>query len=58
MVRIGEGTWVGSAAVIMADVGKHSVIGAGAVVTEPLPDYVIAGGVPAQIIKNRRPAGS
>ena len=58
MVTIGEGTWVGSAAVIMADVGRHCVIGAGAVVTKPLPDYVIAGGVPAQIIKKRRPAGS
>jgi acetyltransferase-like isoleucine patch superfamily enzyme len=29
---------VGSAAIIMADIGRHSVIGAGAVVTKPAPD--------------------
>jgi virginiamycin A acetyltransferase len=53
-VRIGEGTWIGSAAVVMADVGRHSVIGAGAVVVTPLPEYVIAGGVPARVIRSRR----
>jgi acetyltransferase-like isoleucine patch superfamily enzyme len=55
LVRIGEGTWVGSAAVILADVGKHCVIGAGAVVTRPLPDYVVAAGVPARVIRSRLP---
>ncbi len=53
MVRIGEGTWVGSAAVVMADVGRHSVVAAGAVVTRALPDYVVAGGVPARVLKSR-----
>jgi virginiamycin A acetyltransferase len=55
IVRIGEGSWIGSAAVVMADVGRHSVVGAGAVVTKPLPDYVLAAGVPARIIRSRRP---
>jgi virginiamycin A acetyltransferase len=55
MVRIGEGTWIGSAAVVLADVGKHCVIGAGAVVTQPIPDYAIAAGVPARVIRSRRP---
>jgi acetyltransferase-like isoleucine patch superfamily enzyme len=54
LVRIGEGTWVGSAAVIMADVGRHCVIGAGSVVTRPIPDYSIAAGVPATVIRSRR----
>jgi acetyltransferase-like isoleucine patch superfamily enzyme len=54
VVHIGEGAWIGSAAVILADVGRHSVVGAGAVVTSALPDYVVAGGVPARVIKNRR----
>ena len=54
-VRIGEGTWVGSAAIVLADVGRHAVVGAGAVVTQPLPDFVIAGGVPARVIRSRRP---
>ena len=55
IVRIGEGTWVGSGAVVLADVGRHSVVGAGAVVTAPLPDYVIAAGVPARVIRSRGP---
>ncbi len=54
-VRIGEGTWVGSAAVVLADVGRHCVIGAGAVVTKPLQDYVVAAGVPARVLRHRRP---
>ena len=53
-VRIGEGTWVGSTAVVLADVGRHCVIGAGAVVTAPLEDYVVAAGVPARVIRRRR----
>ncbi len=53
MVHIGEGTWVGSAAVVLADVGKHSIIAAGAVVTAPVGDFVVAGGVPARVLKNR-----
>jgi acetyltransferase-like isoleucine patch superfamily enzyme len=55
MVHIGEGTWIGSAAVVLADVGKHCVVGAGAVVTKPLPDFVVAAGVPAKVIRHRRP---
>jgi virginiamycin A acetyltransferase len=53
LVRIGEGTWIGSAAVVMADVGRHCVIGAGAVVTSPIPDYSVAVGVPAKVIRQR-----
>ena len=30
---------------ILADVGMHCVVGAGAVVTKPLPDSVVAAGV-------------
>lgn len=53
MVTIGPGCWVGSAAVVMADVGAGSVIAAGGVVTKPIPAMVIAGGVPAKVIKSR-----
>jgi acetyltransferase-like isoleucine patch superfamily enzyme len=55
VVCIREGSWVGSAAVVMADVGKHCVIGAGSVVTRPIPDYSIAAGIPAKVIRSRRP---
>ena len=54
LVRIGEGTWVGSGAVVMANVGKHCVIGAGAVVTQSIPDYAIAVGVPARVVRSRQ----
>lgn len=52
-VRIGSGAWIGSAAVVMADVGKDAVVGAGAVVTKPIADRVIAGGVPARVLRER-----
>src|SRR5207342_692839 len=35
LVRVGEGSWVGSGAIILADVGRHCVVGAGSVVTHP-----------------------
>lgn len=53
LVRIGAGTWIGSNAVVMADVGAECVIGAGAVVTKALPPRVVAAGVPARIIRHR-----
>ena len=56
LVRVGSGTWIGSVAVIMADVGHDSVVGAGSVVTRPVPPMVVAAGVPARVIRDRVPA--
>ena len=53
LVRIGAGSWIGSGAIVMADVGTNCVIGAGAVVTKPIPDAVVAAGVPAGVIRPR-----
>jgi acetyltransferase-like isoleucine patch superfamily enzyme len=53
LVRIGAGAWIGESSVVMADVGANSVLGAGAVVTRPLPSFVVAAGVPARILKSR-----
>jgi virginiamycin A acetyltransferase len=58
VVKIGTGSWIGSAAVVLADVGAHCVIGAGAVVTHAVPDYSIAVGVPARVIGDRRQKSS
>ncbi len=55
-VRIGEGAWIGNAAVIMADVGSHAIVGAGSVVTRPIPDFAVAAGVPARVMRSRREA--
>jgi len=52
-VTIGRDTWVGDRAVVMADVGAHCVIGAGAVVTNPVPDYAVAVGIPARVVRYR-----
>lgn len=54
LVRIGRGSWIGSAAVVMADIGHDSVVGAGSVVTRTIPPLVVAAGVPAKPIKSRR----
>ena len=36
LVTIGQGAWIGNAAVILADVGQGAVVGAGSVVTRPV----------------------
>jgi acetyltransferase-like isoleucine patch superfamily enzyme len=51
-VRIGEGSWIGSNAVVMADVGAGCIVGAGAVVTRALPPRVLAAGVPARVVRH------
>ena len=53
LVRIGAGSWIGEAAVIMADVGYGSVIGAGGVVTREIPPHCVAAGVPARVLRRR-----
>ena len=51
-VRIGEGSGLGvGVCVIGANIGKHCVIGANAVVTNGIPDYSVAVGIPAKVIK-------
>jgi acetyltransferase-like isoleucine patch superfamily enzyme len=52
LVKIGRGSWIGSAAIVMADVGEQSIIGAGSVVTQPVPSRVLAAGVPARVIRS------
>ena len=36
------------------EVGEHTVVGAGAVVLQHIPDYVVAYGNPARVIRNRK----
>lgn len=52
-VVIGEGSWLGeNVCVLGAKIGKHCVIGANSVVTKDIPDYCVAVGIPAKIIKH------
>ena len=51
-VIIGRGCWLGeNVAVIGASIGRNSVVGANSVVTHDIPDYCVAVGAPARIIK-------
>lgn len=51
-VRIGSGAWIGeNVCIIAANVGKNAIIGANSVVTKDIPDYCVAVGIPARVIK-------
>lgn len=54
-VMIKDGAWLGAGATVLdgVQVGKGCIVGAGAVVTKDLPDFAIAVGVPAKVIKMR-----
>lgn len=56
-VIIHDGAWLGeNVCVVGASVGKNSVVGANSVVTRDIPDYCVAAGAPAMIIKRFDPA--
>jgi acetyltransferase-like isoleucine patch superfamily enzyme len=55
-ITIGRDSWIGDRAAVLADVGEHCVIGAGSVITRAVPDYAIAVGVPARVVRDRRDA--
>ncbi|MBR0104284.1 MAG: sugar O-acetyltransferase [Firmicutes bacterium] len=52
-VLVKKNAWLGMNVTICPGVtiGKYAVIAAGSVVTKDVPDYAVAGGVPAKVIK-------
>lgn len=56
-VRIGEGAWVAERVAITAgaQIGRYCVIGANSVVRGEIPDYSVAVGAPARVVKQLRP---
>lgn len=52
-VTIGDGSWLGYGTVVLpgATIGKHVTIGANSVVTGHIPDYSVAVGSPAKVIR-------
>jgi acetyltransferase-like isoleucine patch superfamily enzyme len=52
-VVIGDDCWLGTSAVVMAEVGSQCVVAAGAVVVKPLPSKSICGGCPARVLRPR-----
>ncbi len=55
-VRIGDGSWIGHGTVVLpgATIGRHVVIGANSVVRGEIPDFCVAAGNPAKVIKHLR----
>jgi acetyltransferase-like isoleucine patch superfamily enzyme len=56
-VRIGAGSWLGHGTVVLpgATVGRHVVIGANSVVRGEIPDFCVAAGNPAVVVKRLAP---
>ena len=54
-ISIGQDTWVGNGAIIMANLGKKCVVAAGSVVVEEFADFAVMAGNPARVIKSRSP---
>ena len=47
-IMIGENCWIGNGALIMADIGEHSIIGAGSVVVDKIPPPFYSGRQPCK----------
>lgn len=59
-IEVGDYVWIGGRSVVLGGVkiGEGAVIGAGSVVTQDIPPYTVAAGVPAKVIKMRELKGS
>lgn len=59
-IEVGDNVWLGAHVVVTdgSRVGRDAVIGAGAVVIGDIPDFHIAAGVPARVVRDRREAQS
>jgi acetyltransferase-like isoleucine patch superfamily enzyme len=55
-ISIADGAWIGSGAIILdgVRVGRNAVVGAGALVTKDVPDYCVAVGNPARVVRDLR----
>ncbi len=55
-VRIEDDVWIGAGALVLdgVKIGKGAIIGAAALVNKSIPEYTIAAGIPAKIIKERK----
>jgi acetyltransferase-like isoleucine patch superfamily enzyme len=59
-ITIGSGVWIGARSIILdgVNIGDNSIIGAGAVVKDDIPPNVVAVGMPAKVLYERKPAAS
>jgi len=56
-IIIEDDCWLGAGSSVLAGItiGHDSVVAAGAVVTKDVPPYSVVGGVPARLVRTRRP---
>jgi acetyltransferase-like isoleucine patch superfamily enzyme len=52
-VLVRQGAWIGAHAIVLPGVcvGRHSIVGAGSVVTKDVPDFGVVVGNPAHVIR-------
>ena len=52
-INIENDVWIGANSVVLpgVQIGNHSVIGAGSIITKDIPPYSVAVGNPARIVK-------
>ncbi|MEE9447203.1 MAG: acyltransferase, partial [Arenicellales bacterium] len=57
-VQFGDDVWLGAHVIVNdgVNIGTGAIIGAGSVVTHDIPEYAIALGIPAKVVRNRKPA--
>jgi acetyltransferase-like isoleucine patch superfamily enzyme len=57
-VSIGANSWIGTRVTVLdgVHIGDHAVIGACSMVNKDIPEYAIAYGIPARMIRDRREA--
>lgn len=56
-ITIHDDVWIGAGCTILdgVTIGKGCVVGAGSVVNRSIPDYSVAVGVPARVVRSRVP---
>jgi maltose O-acetyltransferase len=56
-VIIGNDVWIGARVIVLpgVSIGSGVILGAGSVVTKDIPDWAIAVGNPARVVRYRRP---
>ena len=59
-IDVGDGVWLGTHVVVTdgSTIGRDAIIGAGAVVVGAVPEFAIATGIPAKVVRDRRTANS
>ncbi len=58
-IAVGDGAWLGARVTVLdgANIGEGAVVGAGSVVTQPIPASGVAVGTPAKVVRLRQPPG-